>query len=147
MRKLLQRTKWPLLETPRMSVGLFIVFSKDGDHPDTKIPAVLEWMFNLLLCILIGLCLGVSSGVQKASYAFPVGHVSNNRGIKGPCTGKKPHDMNKKPNIPLFHRGTWFSLKMDVKRAERQNLPLPQFLKNELFLVWQAALRRWEAAS
>lgn len=55
--------------------------------------------------------------------------------------------MNKKPNILLFHIGTWFSLKMDVKRAARQNLPLPKFLKNELFLVCQAALRRWEAAS
>ena len=55
---------------------------------------------------------------------------------------KKLHDMNKKPNIPLFHTGTWFSLKMDVKRAVRQDLPEPQFLKNELFLFWQAALRR-----
>lgn len=128
-------------------LGTFYCFSKDKDPPDTKIPAVLEWMFNLVLCILIGLWLRVSSGVHKASYIFPVGHVSNKRGINGPCSGKKPLDLNKKPNIPLFHIGTWFSLKMDMKRAVRKNLPLPQFLKNELFLVWQTALRRWEAAS
>ena len=127
--------------------GTFYCSSKDGDHPDIEITAVLEWMFNMLLSLLIGLCLRVSSGVQKASYAFPVGHVSNNGGIKGPCSGNKPHDMSKKPNILLFHIGTWFSLKMDVKRAVQQNLPSPQLLKNELFFVWQAALRRWEAAS
>lgn len=40
-----------------------------------------------------------------------------------------PHEMNKNPNIPLFHIGTCFSLKMDVKRAAWQNLPLLQFLE------------------
>lgn len=45
--------------------------------------------------------------------------------LKDPATAKKKHsDMNKKPNIPLFHIGTWFSLKMDVRRAELQNFAL-----------------------
>lgn len=74
--------------------------------------------FDLLLCFLIGLCLRVSSGVRKrkrkASYVLPGWHISNNGGIKEPCTGGgggEVHDMNKKPNILLFHVGTWFSLK------------------------------------
>lgn len=61
----------------------------------------------------------MSSGVQKKPLtASPVGHIGNNRGIKGPRAGgkkkkkkqkKKPDDVNKKPNIPLFHIGSRFS--------------------------------------
>ena len=78
----------------------------------------------------------------KSLLGLPSRAANNNRGIKGPCAGKKLHAMNNKPNILLFHIGAWLSLKMDVKRAVRQNLPLLQFLENELFRVWQAALRR-----
>lgn len=50
--------------------------------------------------------------------------------LKIPALAKKmPQEMNKNPNIPLFHIGTCFSLKMNVKRAAWQNLPLLQFLK------------------
>lgn len=49
--------------------------------------------------------------------------------LKIPALAKMPHEMNKEPNIPLFHIGTCFSLKMDVKRAAWQNLPLLQFLE------------------
>lgn len=55
---------------------------------------------------------------KKPLTPSPVGHIGNNRGIKGPRAGgkktkkkkqKKPDDVNKKPNIPLFHIGTRFS--------------------------------------
>lgn len=51
--------------------GTFYCLTKDEDDPDTAIPAVPEWMLDLLLCILIGLCLRVSSGVLKSLLGLP----------------------------------------------------------------------------
>lgn len=58
--------------------------------------------------------------------------------LKDPVLEKKNlknlDDTNKKPNIQLFLIESWFSLKMDVKRAVQQNLPLlflPQFKKKK----------------
>lgn len=42
----------------------FVVL-KDGDHPDRNSLQFWNEPFNLLLCILMGLCLRVSSGVRK----------------------------------------------------------------------------------
>lgn len=45
---------------------------------------------------------------------------------------KESHDMKKNPNIPLFHIRTCFSLKVDVKRAAWQNMPLLLFPKKRV---------------
>lgn len=66
---------------------------------------------------------------KKAFLTFPAGLQVTIEELKIPALAKMPHEMNKEPNIPLFHIGTCFSLKMDVKRAAWQNLPLLQFLE------------------
>lgn len=80
----------------------------------------------MLLCFLIGpVFKSVQWGPKKSLLGLSqLGTSPTIEVLKDPARVEKkkkkttPDDVHKKPNIPLFHIGTWFSLKAAVKRAE-----------------------------
>lgn len=86
--------------------------------------------FDLLFCFLMGL-FKCPVGWEKERKKKPLmcsqyGTSATMEELKNPTLagGEKVHDMNKKPNILLFHVGTWFSLKF---WREQRSLFCPAF--------------------